>query len=70
MMMLMEYDKWGENWFVFLIYFENDEEWFYVLENVYIIGLMNIVDCFLVVVDYVLCRWFFFIDIEFGFDIL
>lgn len=70
MMMLMEYDKWGENWFVFLIYFENDEEWFYVLENVYIIGLMNIVDCFLVVVDYVLCRWFFFIDIESGFDIL
>lgn len=70
MMMLMEYDKWGENWFVFLIYFENDEEWFYVLENVYIIGLMNIVDCFLVVVDYVLCRWFFFIDIELGFDIL
>lgn len=69
-MMLMEYDKRGENWFVFLIYFENDEERFYVSENVYIIGLMNIVDRFLVVVDYVLRRRFFFIDIELGFDIL
>nr|AAA24143.1 33kD protein (put.); putative [Escherichia coli] len=67
-MMLMEHDKRGENWSVPLTYSENDEERFYVPENVYIIGLMNTADRSLAVVDYALRRRFSFIDIEPGFD--
>ena len=67
-MMLMEHDKRGENWSVPLTYSENDDERFYVPENVYIIGLMNTADRSLAVVDYALRRRFSFIDIEPGFD--
>lgn len=67
-MMLMEHDKRGENWSVPLTYCENDEERFYVPENVYIIGLMNTADRSLAVVDYALRRRFSFIDIDPGFD--
>lgn len=67
-MMLMEHDKRGENWSIPLTYSENDEERFYVPENIYIIGLMNTADRSLAVVDYALRRRFSFIDIEPGFD--
>ncbi|WP_455539444.1 AAA family ATPase [Terrisporobacter sp.] len=67
LMMLIEKDKRGKDYQVSLTYQENDEK-FYIPENLYIIGTMNTADRSLAMVDYALRRRFRFIDIEPAFD--
>ena len=67
LMMLIEKDKRGQDYKVALTYQENDEK-FYIPENLYIIGTMNTADRSLAMVDYALRRRFAFIDIEPAFD--
>lgn len=67
LMMLIENDKRGEEYKVSLTYQEEDEK-FYIPENLYIIGTMNTADRSLAMVDYALRRRFAFIDIEPAFD--
>lgn len=67
LMMLIEKDKRGEGYKLSLTYQENDEK-FYIPENLYIIGTMNTADRSLAMVDYALRRRFSFIDIEPAFD--
>lgn len=67
LMMLIEKDKRGQDYKVALTYQENDEK-FYIPENLYIIGTMNTADRSLAMVDYAVRRRFAFIDIEPAFD--
>lgn len=67
LLMLIESDKRGPEYAIQLTYSE-DEEKFYVPENVYIIGLMNTADRSLAVVDYALRRRFAFITMKPYFD--
>lgn len=67
LMMLIEKDKRGKDYQVSLTYQNNDEK-FYIPDNLYIIGTMNTADRSLAMVDYALRRRFAFIDIEPAFD--
>lgn len=67
LMMLIESDKRGQEYQVSLTYQEEDEK-FYIPENLYIIGTMNTADRSLAMVDYALRRRFAFIDIEPAFE--
>lgn len=67
LMMLIETDKRGEENQVSLTY-QEDEEKFYIPENLYIIGTMNTADRSLAMVDYALRRRFVFIDLEPAFE--
>jgi 5-methylcytosine-specific restriction protein B len=61
LMMLIEADKRGPENKIKLTY---EDEYFYIPENLYIIGTMNTADRSLAIVDYALRRRFAFIDIE------
>ena len=63
LMMLIENNKRGKNNSITLIYSENDEK-FYIPENLYIIGTINTSDNTLEEIGYPLRRRFVFIDIE------
>lgn len=63
LMMLIEADKRGEGYSLSLTY-SNDNDRFYVPENVHIIGTMNTADRSLAIVDYALRRRFSFVSIE------
>jgi len=63
LMMLIEYDKRGKKNKIKLTYSQNNEE-FYVPENLYIIGTMNTADRSLSLVDYALRRRFAFIKMS------
>ncbi|SDC56699.1 AAA family ATPase [Geotoga petraea] len=65
LMMLIEADKRGPENRVKITY---SEDYFYIPENLYIIGTMNTADRSLAIVDYALRRRFAFIDIEPNFD--
>ena len=65
LLMLIEHDKRGESYKVKLAY---KNEYFYVPENVYIIGMMNTADRSLAMMDYALRRRFTFVDILPAFD--
>ncbi|MDN4525957.1 AAA family ATPase [Fictibacillus fluitans] len=65
-MMLIEADKRGKEFSVKLAYSE-EEETFYIPENLYLIGTMNTADRSLAMVDYALRRRFSFKNIEPGF---
>ena len=67
LMMLIEKDKRGTDYAVQLTYSEDDEK-FYIPQNLYIIGTMNTADRSLAMVDYALRRRFAFIDIEPAFE--
>ncbi|MCR8743907.1 AAA family ATPase [Romboutsia lituseburensis] len=67
LMMLIEKDKRGQDYQVSLTYQEEDEK-FYIPENLYIIGTMNTADRSIAMVDYALRRRFAFIDIEPAFN--
>ena len=60
LMMLLESDKRSEEFAVPLVYPRSDGETFFVPANVYVIGLMNIADRSLALVDYALRRRFAF----------
>jgi 5-methylcytosine-specific restriction protein B len=65
LMMLIEADKRGPENKIKLTY---KDDYFYIPENLYIIGTMNTADRSLAIVDYALRRRFAFIDIEPNFD--
>ncbi len=60
LLMLIEADKRGPEFAVPLVYQKAGEDRFHVPENVYIIGLMNLADRSLAIVDYALRRRFAF----------
>lgn len=64
LMMLIEKDKRGNKFAIPLTYSKNDDEKFYLPENLYFIGTMNTADRSLAMVDYALRRRFGFITLE------
>jgi 5-methylcytosine-specific restriction protein B len=64
LMMLIEADKRKEKFALKLTYAENEEDRFYVPENLYIIGTMNTADRSLAIVDYALRRRFAFVSLQ------
>lgn len=63
-LMLIEADKRGPEYALPLVYRDHDEPDFYIPNNVHLIGLMNVADRSLAMLDYALRRRFAFIDIE------
>lgn len=68
LLMLIEADKRDENYAVQLTYAKEDEEPFFVPENIHIIGMMNTADRSLAMMDYALRRRFSFFDIKPAYD--
>jgi 5-methylcytosine-specific restriction protein B len=68
LMLLIEHDKRKSAYALKLTYAENDQDKFYVPENVHIIGTMNTADRSLAMIDYALRRRFAFADITPCFD--
>lgn len=64
LMMLIEADKRNEKFALKLTYAEDEDDRFYVPENIYIIGTMNTADRSLALVDYALRRRFAFINLQ------
>lgn len=64
LMMLIEVDKRQEKYALKLTYAEDEEDRFYVPENLHIIGTMNTADRSLAIVDYALRRRFAFISLQ------
>ena len=64
LLMLIEADKRGEAFGVPLVYRQPDEPRFYVPPNLYLIGLMNLADRSLAMVDYALRRRFVFVTLR------
>lgn len=64
LMMLIEADKRSKKYAIKLTYSEDEDEKFYVPENVYIVGCMNTADRSLAIVDYALRRRFAFCSIK------
>ena len=62
--MLIEADKRDEKFALKLTYSEDEEDRFYVPENLYIIGTMNTADRSLAIVDYALRRRFAFVSLQ------
>jgi 5-methylcytosine-specific restriction protein B len=63
LMMLIEADKRDEKFALKLTYAEDEEDRFYVPQNLYIIGTMNTADRSLAIVDYALRRRFAFVTL-------
>lgn len=64
LMMLIEADKRSKKYAIKLTYSEEEDEKFYVPQNVYIVGCMNTADRSLAIVDYALRRRFAFCPIK------
>jgi 5-methylcytosine-specific restriction enzyme B len=64
LLMLIEADKRGPAFAVPLVYHIPDEPRFYVPQNLYLIGLMNLADRSLAIVDYALRRRFVFVTMH------
>jgi 5-methylcytosine-specific restriction protein B len=64
LLLLIEADKRGPDHAVPLIYHSPDEPRFYVPQNLYLIGLMNLADRSLAMLDYALRRRFVFITLR------
>lgn len=64
LLMLIEADKRGPEFAVHLVYRQPDEPRFFIPANVYVIGLMNVADRSLAMVDYALRRRFAFITLH------
>jgi len=64
LLMLIEADKRGPDFAVPLIYRYEDEPAFFVPPNLYLIGLMNLADRSLAMVDYALRRRFVFVTLK------
>ena len=63
-LMLIEADKRATEFAVQLVYQKEDEQRFYIPGNVYLIGLMNLADRSLAMVDYALRRRFAFVTLR------
>jgi 5-methylcytosine-specific restriction protein B len=71
LLMLIEHDKRGPEFSVPLVYrHQADEARFYIPQNLYLIGLMNVADRSLAMVDYALRRRFVFVTLKPQFDSL
>jgi 5-methylcytosine-specific restriction protein B len=68
LLMLIEADKRGPAYAVPLVYRNPDEPRFYVPQNLYLIGLMNLADRSLAMVDYALRRRFVFVTLRPQYD--
>ena len=68
LLMLIEADKRGPGYALPLVYRRPDEAEFFVPPNVHILGLMNLADRSLAMVDYAIRRRFAFIDLEPQYD--
>jgi len=64
LLMLIEVDKRGPDYAVPLIYHNPEEPRFYVPQNLYLIGLMNLADRSLATMDYALRRRFVFVTLQ------
>lgn len=64
LLMLIESDKREEKFALKLAYSEEDDDKFYVPQNIHIIGTMNTADRSLAIVDYALRRRFAFINLQ------
>ena len=64
LLMLIETDKREEKFSLKLAYSEEDDDKFYVPQNIHIIGTMNTADRSLAIVDYALRRRFAFINLQ------
>jgi 5-methylcytosine-specific restriction enzyme B len=64
LLMLIEADKRGPDYAVPLVYRNEDEPRFFIPSNVFLIGLMNVADRSLAMVDYALRRRFAFITLR------
>lgn len=64
LMLLLEHDKRGSAFSIPLTYSVNDEDKFYIPENLYFIGTMNTADRSLSIVDYALRRRFVFVNLK------
>jgi len=64
LLMLIEADKRGEEFAVPLVYRKENEPRFFIPANVYLIGLMNVADRSLAMVDYALRRRFAFFTLQ------
>lgn len=64
LLMLIEADKRGPEFGVPLVYQNPDEPRFYVPQNLYLIGLMNLADRSLAMMDYALRRRFVFVTLQ------
>ncbi len=64
LMMLIEADKRNSKFALKLTYAEDEEDRFYVPENLFIIGTMNTADRSLAIVDYALRRRFAFVTLQ------
>lgn len=64
LMMLIECDKRGEDFKISLTYRQEEDEKFYIPENLFLIGTMNTADRSLAMVDYALRRRFSFIELD------
>ncbi len=64
LLMLIESDKRGKEFAVPLVYRKEDEPRFYVPSNLYLIGLINLADRSLAMVDYALRRRFSFVTLQ------
>lgn len=69
LMMLIEADKREEKYAIKLTYAEDEEDRFYIPQNLYIIGTMNTADRSLAIVDYALRRRFAFVSLQPDFGI-
>lgn len=64
LLMLIEADKRGPEFALPLVYHSPDEPHFHVPQNLYVIGLMNLADRSLAMVDYALRRRFVFVTLK------
>ncbi len=64
LLILIEADKRGQEFSVPLVYRQQDEDRFHVPKNVYLIGMMNLADRSLAMVDYALRRRFAFLTLR------
>lgn len=64
LLMLIESDKRGEEYAISLVYQNKNESKFYIPTNLYLIGLMNLADRSLAMVDYALRRRFAFFTLQ------
>lgn len=64
LMMLIEHDKRGKEFEISLTYSQEEDDKFYIPDNLYLIGTMNTADRSLALVDYALRRRFRFININ------
>ena len=67
LMLLIEHDKRSSEWAARLAYASEDDDPFYVPENLSLLGMMNTADRSLSLVDYALRRRFAFISLRPGF---